>query len=126
MVMRLVREDGWASTEEIDVKKNELRKAVKEPEVEDGPVEDSPVEAEQEEESSISEAMNLSILEALLFATTHPLTAGRLAELLELESTKPIRSAIKLLNKQYEQAGRSFRIEQVAGGYQLLTLPEYG
>jgi segregation and condensation protein B len=67
-----------------------------------------------------------AILEALLFSTHHPLTAGRLAELMELESTKPLRKAIKALNQQYEQSGRSFRIEQVAGGYQLLTLPEYG
>ncbi|HWB54601.1 MAG TPA: SMC-Scp complex subunit ScpB, partial [Tepidisphaeraceae bacterium] len=50
---------------------------------------------------------------------------GRLGELLELDSTKPIRKAVKALNEQYEQSGRCFRIEQVAGGYQLLTLPDY-
>ena len=55
-----------------------------------------------------------------------PLTAGRLAELLELPSTKPIRKAIRTLNDQYGQTGRSFRIEQVAGGFQLLTLPQFG
>jgi segregation and condensation protein B len=62
----------------------------------------------------------------LLFGTHHPLTAGRLAELLELESTKPIRRAIRDLNQAYADTGRSFRVEQVAGGYQLLTLPDYG
>jgi segregation and condensation protein B len=66
-----------------------------------------------------------AILEAFLFSTHHPLTAGRLAELMELDSTKPIRRAVKNLNEQYEQAGRCFRIDLVAGGYQLLTLPEY-
>ncbi|MCC6424550.1 MAG: SMC-Scp complex subunit ScpB [Phycisphaerales bacterium] len=65
-------------------------------------------------------------MEALLFGTHHPLTAGRLAELLGLPSTKPIRRAVRELNQQYEQSGRSFRIEQVAGGFQLLTLPEFG
>ena len=70
--------------------------------------------------------VNLAVMEALLFSTHHPLTAGRLAELLGLDSTKPIRPAIKALNEQYESTGRSFRVEQVAGGYQLLTLPEYG
>ena len=65
-------------------------------------------------------------LEALLFSTHHPLTAGRLAEMLELPSTKPLRRAIKELNEQYASGGRSFRVEQVAGGYQLLTLPEFG
>ena len=67
----------------------------------------------------------LSALEALLFSTQHPLTAGRLGELLECSSTRPIRRAIKALNEQYEQSGRAFRVEQVAGGYQLLTLPQF-
>ena len=71
-------------------------------------------------------AINLPALEALLMSTHHPLTAGRLAQLLDLSSTKPIRRAIKTLNSHYEQDQRSFRIEQVAGGYQILTLPDYG
>jgi len=70
--------------------------------------------------------VDLTSLEALLFSTRHPLTAGRLAEMLDLEATKPVRSAIKQLNDQYEQSNRSFRVEQVAGGYQLLTLPQFG
>jgi segregation and condensation protein B len=70
--------------------------------------------------------VNLGLLEALLLSTHHPLTAGKLAELLELEATKPVRGAVKQLNEQYESTGRAFRVEQVAGGYQLLTLPEYG
>ena len=51
---------------------------------------------------------------------------GRLAELMELPTPTPIRKAIKALNAEYAESGRSFRVEQVAGGYQLLTLPEYG
>lgn len=70
--------------------------------------------------------VNHAAMEALLFSTHHPLTAGRLAELLGLESTKPIRKAIKSLNEIYESSGRSFRVEQVAGGFQLLTQPEHG
>jgi segregation and condensation protein B len=70
--------------------------------------------------------VNLPLLEALLLGTHHPLTAGRLAGLLELDSTKPLRKAVKALNEQYQAGGRSFRVEQVAGGYQILTLPEFG
>ena len=70
--------------------------------------------------------VSLPLLEALLLSTHHPLTAGRLAELLDLPSTKPVRSAIRDLNQQYEAGTRSFRVEQVAGGYQILTLPEFG
>ena len=36
-----------------------------------------------------------------------------------------IRAAVSALNDAYEAAGRSFRIEQVAGGLQVLTLPEF-
>ena len=36
-----------------------------------------------------------------------------------------IRTAVAALNEAYEKAGRSFRIEHVAGGLQVLTLPEF-
>jgi segregation and condensation protein B len=71
-------------------------------------------------------AVNLGAMEALLLSTHHPLTAGRLAELLGLDATRPVRKAVQQLNDQYASTGRCFRIEQVAGGYQILTLPEYG
>jgi segregation and condensation protein B len=70
--------------------------------------------------------LNLPLMEALLFATQSPLTAGRLGELMGLDSTKTIRNGVKELNHQYTQGNRAFRIEQVAGGYQILTLPEFG
>ena len=95
-----------------------------EPEPLDGPVQDTPEEAAADEEQGVE--ADLLILESLLFSTHHPLTAARLAELMELPSVKPLRKAIKTLNEQYEEAKRAFRVEQVAGGYQLLTLPEYG
>jgi segregation and condensation protein B len=77
-------------------------------------------------DATAAPAVNLAALEALLLSTHHPLTAGRLAELLDLETTKPLRKSIKALNEQYASTGRSFRIEQVAGGFQILTLPEHG
>jgi segregation and condensation protein B len=82
--------------------------------------------AEGETTEAGEQTVDLAVMEALLFSTHHPLTAGRLGELLQLESTKPIRRAIKDLNQAYADTGRSFRVEQVAGGYQLLTMPEYG
>jgi segregation and condensation protein B len=66
------------------------------------------------------------LLEALLMGTHHPLTGGRLAELTGVSGVRAIRKAVTALNETYEQTGRSFRVEQVAGGYQILTLPEFG
>ncbi len=91
----------------------------------DGPVDIEPAETETAAEDRQPE-LSLGVLEALLFSTHSPLTPARLAELMELKSQKALKKAIKELNHQYELSGRSFRIEQVAGGYQMLTLPEYG
>ena len=90
----------------------------------DGPVQDA-VDDETAGEST-EPAVDLNVLEALLFSTHHPLTTQRLADLMELPKQPPLRKAIKALNVAYEGSGRSFRIEQVAGGYQMLTLPEHG
>ncbi len=96
----------------------------------DGPVETEPTDADapagDATPAAEQPAVNLGVLEALLFATHSPLTPLRLAELMELKSQKALKKAIKELNQQYEGTGRCFRVEQVAGGYQLLTLPEYG
>src|SRR5437899_481681 len=92
----------------------------------DGVVDDSVDDSADDSPEAADVQVDLRTLEALLFSTHHPLTAGRLAEMLELESTKPVRRAIKELNEQYVTSDRSYRIEQVAGGYQMLTLPDFG
>jgi segregation and condensation protein B len=70
--------------------------------------------------------IDAAALEALLLSTHHPLTAAQVADVLELPGSKGVKQAIAGLNAAYEETGRSFRIEQVAGGYQILTLPQYG
>ncbi|HVT88604.1 MAG TPA: SMC-Scp complex subunit ScpB [Tepidisphaeraceae bacterium] len=123
--MRLVTDDEPELASEGDVP--EVIDQTVPDEQPDGAVEEA-VEENAEETSTDTELppVNLASLEALLFSTHHPLTAGKLAELLDFDSTKPIRRAIKQLNETYESTGRSFRVELVAGGYQLLTLPEHG
>jgi segregation and condensation protein B len=83
-------------------------------------------DAEGEGEESAAAAVDPRVLEALLFSTHHPLTGQRIGELLGTSGQKAIRAAVQDLNRQYEETGRTFRVEQVAGGYQLLSLPEYG
>lgn len=93
-------------------------------EMPDGQVEELADEAITDTE--VDPHVDMGLLEAYLFSTHSPLTAGRLAELFQLESTKPIRKALRVLNEQYAQSNRCFRVEQVAGGFQLLTLPDFG
>lgn len=64
-------------------------------------------------------------VEAVLMTIDRPMNAGKIADVLELDTPKPVVDAIKQLNDAYEQTGRAFRIEQVAGGYQVLTQPQY-
>jgi segregation and condensation protein B len=127
-MLRLVREDVAMPSDQQDPQAQDRETprqedADSQAERPDGPVEDPSPESSGD--GSDAGAIDMAVLEALLLSTHHPLTAGRIAELMELPTTKPIRAAIKQLNEQYEEAARSFRIEQVAGGYQILTLPQY-
>jgi segregation and condensation protein B len=65
-----------------------------------------------------------SVLEAILFASDEPLMESRLAGIVET-TAKQVREYIEELNKKYEAAHNAFRIEQIAGGYQMLTLSLY-
>jgi len=64
-------------------------------------------------------------VEAILFTSDSPLTLPRIANVAALPSVRGIKSAIETLNTRYEQMGSAFNIEAIAGGYQMLTLPEY-
>jgi len=69
-------------------------------------------------------------VEALLMSTDRPLTEARLLELLEepggADGAKQVREAIGSINEAYEAGGRAMRIERLAGGWQVLTRPEFG
>jgi segregation and condensation protein B len=65
-----------------------------------------------------------SVLEAILFATDEPLMESKLAGIVEITS-KQVREAIESLNAKYTAENHAFRIEQIAGGYQMLTLNTY-
>ncbi len=66
-----------------------------------------------------------SVIEAVLFASDEPVSAARLISVIEAGDVRQIRQAVEKLNHKYETAGCSFRIEQIAGGYQMMTLPLY-
>lgn len=66
-----------------------------------------------------------SVLEAILFASDEPLSAARLADIAEIGSLKLLGRNIENLNNKYKANNSAFRIEQIAGGYQMLTLSVY-
>jgi segregation and condensation protein B len=66
-----------------------------------------------------------SVVEAILFATEEPLSAKKIAGLLGTGTAKDVKQQIEALNEGYAAQNRSFRIEEIAGGFQMLTLPDY-
>jgi segregation and condensation protein B len=83
-------------------------------------------EPEEDDEPELIEGefdTNLeSVVEALLFAGDEPLSAAKLVEIAEAGSIKTIRKTVKTLNKKYRLNKCAFRIEELAGGYQMMTL----
>ena len=65
-----------------------------------------------------------SVVEAVLFASDEPLSEARLGNIVET-SVKQVRQCIENLNGKYRRSNNAFRIEQIAGGYQMLTLSPY-
>ncbi len=64
------------------------------------------------------------IIEALLFATPEPLTQAKIN--LVFESDPPVLSEIiPELKDKFQQEGHGVTIAEVAGGYQILTRPDY-
>ena len=74
------------------------------------------------------------IVEALIFGSDEPLTPRQIQEILwSAENGAPryrmreeeIMGYIRDLNAEYVKVGRSFRIIQVAGGFQFATMPDF-
>jgi segregation and condensation protein B len=87
---------------------------------------DAPAAAEAAPAAPTIDASELALkVEALLLATDRPLPTGKLAEILGKPGAKAVNAALAQLNDLYEQTGRSFRIEELAGGWQIMTLPQY-
>lgn len=66
------------------------------------------------------------VVEAMLFGSDSSLAPARLADLIGVGTSADVKAAVAYLNEQYEAAGLSFRVAQIARGYQLHTEPAYG
>ena len=69
---------------------------------------------------------DLARLEAALFIAREPLPIRRLAKLARLPDATRGRSLLRELNQFFDAAGSAFRVEHVAGGFQLLTRAQFG
>lgn len=65
------------------------------------------------------------VVEAVLFAADAPLPLSRIVSIVGVGTARDVRKHIESLNAKYEASGSAFRIDNIAGGYQMLSLPRY-
>ena len=66
-----------------------------------------------------------ALVEAVLLSADRAISASRLAEAAGLEDASGVPDLVRALNDDYERTGRAFRIEPVAGGFRVMTLPRF-
>jgi segregation and condensation protein B len=79
-----------------------------------------PVEAADDDEEVLRSTARQR-LEAVLFLAREPLNTRKLSQYANLADGTEARTLIRQLNDHYDATGRAFRVEQVAGGFQLMT-----
>lgn len=65
------------------------------------------------------------VIEALLFVSEKPLAIEDLKQALDGLEENKIKEAIEELRRDYAKGGRSFGVAELAGGYQIVTNPEF-
>jgi segregation and condensation protein B len=68
---------------------------------------------------------HLALVEAALLAADEPLTPRRLGKVAGIEEFAEVRRLVRKLQGLYDRDGSAFQVQELAGGYQLLTRPEY-
>lgn len=88
----------------------------------------APGETTADAPSPDSEAVEIvprRIVEAILFATDSPLPGAKIASIIGVGDGRDVRKHVESLNAEYAERGNAFRIERIAGGYRMMTLPDY-
>lgn len=67
----------------------------------------------------------LALLEAALLIADEPLPTRKLVEVANLPDATAARRMLKKLQELYDADGSAFELEELAGGFQLMTRPEY-
>ncbi|MGH8016215.1 MAG: SMC-Scp complex subunit ScpB [Candidatus Zixiibacteriota bacterium] len=68
---------------------------------------------------------HIAVVEALILASPEPIPAKRIIESGADLTPATVANAVMELNARYEAAGSSFRIREIAGGYQYFILPDF-
>ena len=66
-----------------------------------------------------------SVLEAVLFAASEPISLEQFGQLFDDVSTWQIRQQLMQLRDEYQEMNRSFQLIEIANGFQICTHAEY-
>ena len=66
-----------------------------------------------------------AVLEALVFASPHPVTPREIAQVMGGVPRESWLAALEELKADYARDGRGLQLVEVAGGWQITTRPEY-
>lgn len=86
----------------------------------------SPADSEAEEPSAFQRTDEQARLEAALFLAREPLPTRKLAKLARLTDGTRARALIRELNAALDADGSAYRVEWIAGGFQLLSRAPFG
>ena len=78
-----------------------------------------------EETDLMSDEKLKSILEAILFAASEPISLDEFQSALPEIGKRTLRKGLAELSDDYEEMGRSFHLVEIANGYQICSRPEY-
>jgi segregation and condensation protein B len=85
----------------------------------------APTPGETEPAGEFARPPRLAALEAVLLVADEPLSTRRLAQAAGLADAAEVRRLLRQLDGLYQREGSAFSVQELAGGFQLLTRPEF-
>lgn len=79
----------------------------------------------EEGQGELAREPRLARVEAALLAADEPLTARKLAVVADIDDAAEARRLVQRLQALYDLDSTAFQVEELAGGFQLLTRPQY-
>lgn len=80
---------------------------------------------QQNQTGSLEDEQKLRCLEAVLFLSPQGITSRRATVLADLADATEVRTLIRQLNQLYDHQGKPYRVEEVAGGFAMLTRSQF-
>ncbi len=118
-------EEGAAPDASADESPEELDQAIEGTPEEDDNGEALALSDEAVEDADESSISAVSVVEAILFASDAPLPAPKIARVVGTGGARDVRKHIEALNARYVEQGAAYRVDEVAGGFRMLTLPDF-